>query len=126
MKLATATGGDLLDDVIEIAGVRCLVANLNDQDPKTLRDTMDRLKSRLKDGVVVLGTVRDNKVNLIAGVTNSLTDRVEAGELVGFIAAQVGGRGGGRADMAQAGGTKPQLLPEALMSVQPWLQEKLG
>ena len=125
MRLASTTGRDLLDDVIEIAGVQCVVATLNDQDPKTMRDTMDRLKSRLTNGVVILATVRADKVNLIAGVTDSLTDRVQAGELIGFVAAQVGGKGGGRADMAQAGGNKPQELPAALLSAQAWLKDKL-
>jgi alanyl-tRNA synthetase len=126
MKLATAAGGDLLDDVVEVAGVQCLVASLDGQDPKTLRDTLDRVKNRLSQGVVVLATVRDDKVNLIAGVTDNLTDRVKAGDLIGFVAAQVGGRGGGRADMAQAGGTEPASLPEALKSVSTWLEEQLS
>ena len=82
MKLATAAGGDLLDDVVEVAGVQCLVASLDGQDPKTLRDTLDRVKNRLSQGVVVLATVRDDKVNLIAGVTDNLTDRVKAGDLI--------------------------------------------
>jgi alanyl-tRNA synthetase len=126
MKLATAAGGDLLDDVVEVAGVQCLVASLDGQDPKTLRDTLDRVKNRLSQGVVVLATVRDDKVNLIAGVTDNLTDRVKAGDLIGFVAAQVGGRGGGRADMAQAGGTEPASLPKALKSVSTWLEEQLS
>ncbi len=126
MKLATAAGGDLLDDVIEVAGVQCLVASLDGQDPKTLRDTLDRVKNRLSQGVVVLATVRDDKVNLIAGVTDNLVDQVKAGDLIGFVAAQVGGRGGGRADMAQAGGTEPAHLPQALNSVPGWLEEQLN
>ena len=126
MKLATAAGGDLLDDVVEVAGVQCLVASLDGQDPKTLRDTLDRVKNRLSQGVVVLATVRDDKVNLIAGVTDNLVDQVKAGDLIGFVAAQVGGRGGGRADMAQAGGTEPASLPEALKSVPGWLEEQLN
>ena len=126
MKLATAAGGDLLDDVVDVSGVQCLVASLDGQDPKTLRDTMDRLKHRLSQGVVVLATVRDDKVNLVAGVTDNLTDRVKAGDLIGFIATQVGGRGGGRADMAQAGGTEPASLAGALNSVPGWLEEQLS
>jgi alanyl-tRNA synthetase len=126
MRLATAAGGDLLDDIVEISGVQCLIAHLDDQDPKTLRDTLDRVKNRLSQGVVVLATVRDDKVNLIAGVTDNLTDRVKAGDLIGFIAPQVGGRGGGRADMAQAGGNQPASLQEALESVQGWLKEQLN
>jgi alanyl-tRNA synthetase len=126
MKLATQAGGDLLDDVVDVCGVQCLVASLDGQDPKTLRDTLDRLKNRLSQGVVVLATVRDEKVNLIAGVTNNLTDRVKAGDLIGFVASQVGGRGGGRADMAQAGGTEPASLPDAMKSVAAWLEEQLS
>ena len=126
MKLATQAGGDLLDDVVDVCGVQCLVASLDGQDPKTLRDTLDRLKNRLSQGVVVLATVRDGKVNLIAGVTDNLTDRVKAGDLIGFVAAQVGGRGGGRADMAQAGGTEPASLPDAMKSVAAWLEEQLS
>ena len=75
---------------------------------------------------MVLATVRDEKVNLIAGVTDNLADRVKAGDLIGFVAAQVGGRGGGRADMAQAGGTEPALLPDAMKSVAAWLEEQLS
>jgi alanyl-tRNA synthetase len=126
MKLATAAGGDLLDNVVGVSGVQCLVASLDGQDPKTLRDTMDRLKQRLSQGVIVLATVRDDKVNLVAGVTDNLTDRVKAGDLIGFVATQVGGRGGGRADMAQAGGTEPASLRGALDSVPGWLEEQLS
>ena len=126
MRLATQAGGDLLDDVVDVCGVQCLVASLDGQDPKTLRDTLDRVKNRLSQGVVVLATVRDEKVNLIAGVTDNLTDRVKAGDLIGFVAAQVGGRGGGRADMAQAGGTEPASLPDAMKSVAAWLEEQLS
>ena len=126
MKLATQAGGDLLDDVVDVCGVQCLVASLDGQDPKTLRDTLDRVKNRLSQGVVVLATVRDEKVNLIAGVTDNLTDRVKAGDLIGFVAAQVGGRGGGRADMAQAGGTEPASLPNAMKSVAAWLEKQLS
>ena len=126
MKLATAAGGDLMDDVVEVAGVQCLVATLDGQDAKTLRDTLDRIKNRLTQGVVVLATVRDDKVNLVAGVTDNLTDRIKAGALIGFVAEQVGGRGGGRADMAQAGGTDASALPAALSSVAGWLTSQLS
>ena len=126
MKLATAAGGDLMDEVVEVAGVQCLVATLDGQDAKTLRDTLDRIKNRLTKGVVVLATVRDDKVNLVAGVTDNLTDRVKAGALIGFVAEQVGGRGGGRADMAQAGGSDAAALPAALDSVSGWLTGQLN
>ncbi|MDC1466249.1 alanine--tRNA ligase [Litorivicinus sp.] len=126
MKLATQAGGDLLDNLIEVAGVQCLVATLEGQDPKVLRDTMDRIKDRLDRGVIVLATVREDKVNLVAGVTDNLTGRMRAGDLVGFVARQVGGKGGGRADMAQAGGSEPASLPGALKSVPGWLEEQLS
>jgi alanyl-tRNA synthetase len=126
MKVATQAGGDLLDHAIEVCGVRVLSTTLEGADPKTLRDTLDRIKQRLGTGVIVLATVRDDKVNLIAGVTDDLTSRVKAGDLIGFVASQVGGKGGGRADMAQAGGTNPASLPAALASVQQWLTEQLA
>ena len=102
------------------------LTTLEGADPKTLRDTLDRIKQRLGTGVIVLATVRDDKVNLIAGVTDDLTAQVKAGDLIGFVASQVGGKGGGRADMAQAGGTNPASLPAALASVQQWLTEQLA
>ena len=126
MKLATQAGGDLLDQAVEVSGVRLLATTLDGADPKTLRDTLDRIKQRLGSGVIVLATVRDDKVNLIAGVTDDLTARVKAGDLIGFVATQVGGKGGGRPDMAQAGGTQPASLPSALASVQQWLTEQLA
>ena len=126
MKVATQAGGDLLDHAIDVCGVRLLSTTLEGADPKTLRDTLDRIKQRLGTGVIVLATVRDDKVNLIAGVTDDLTAKVKAGDLIGFVASQVGGKGGGRADMAQAGGTNPASLPAALASVQQWLTEQLA
>ncbi|MDP5325211.1 MAG: alanine--tRNA ligase [Litorivicinaceae bacterium] len=126
MKVATQAGGDLLDHAIDVCGVRLLSTTLEGADPKTLRDTLDRIKQRLGTGVIVLATVRDDKVNLIAGVTDDLTAQVKAGDLIGFVASQVGGKGGGRADMAQAGGTNPASLPAALASVQQWLTEQLA
>ena len=86
---------------------------------------MDKLKDKLKSAAIVLAAVEGGKVTLIAGVTADLTDRVKAGELVNFVAQQVGGKGGGRADMAQAGGTDPSKLPEALASVRGWVEQKL-
>ena len=126
MKVATQAGGDLLDHAIDVCGVRLLSTTLEGADPKTLRDTLDRIKQRLGTGVIVLATVRDDKVNLIAGVTDDFTAQVKAGDLIGFVASQVGGKGGGRADMAQAGGTNPASLPAALASVQQWLTEQLA
>jgi alanyl-tRNA synthetase len=124
-KLAAHAGANLLTQVVKVNGQQVLVAELEGVDPKSLRTTMDELKNRLQSGVLLLATVADNKVSLIAGVTNDLTSKVKAGELVNLVAQQVGGKGGGRADMAQAGGTEPQALPAALERVIPWLEERL-
>jgi alanyl-tRNA synthetase len=107
-------------------GVKVLAANLEGADPKSLRDTLDQLKNKLGSAVIVLGTVSGGKVSLVAGVTKDLTGRVKAGDLVNAVATQVGGRGGGRPDMAQAGGSDPAALPQALESVQGWVREHLG
>ncbi|MCP5266686.1 MAG: alanine--tRNA ligase [Burkholderiaceae bacterium] len=123
-KLAASQGDDLADGVAEVEGVRYLGARLEGVDVKALRDTMDKLKDRLKSAVIVLGADRDGKVSLIAGVTPDLTDRFKAGELVNHVARQVGGKGGGRADMAQAGGTDVAALPAALASVRAWIVAK--
>jgi len=92
---------------------------------KTKREAIDELKQRLKSAAIVLGAVEGDKVTLIAGVTGDLTSRVKAGELVNFVAQQVGGKGGGRPDLAQAGGTEPDKLPEALRSVRGWVEQRL-
>ncbi|MDP3709131.1 MAG: DHHA1 domain-containing protein, partial [Polaromonas sp.] len=94
-------------------------------DAKTLRDTMDKLKDKLKTAVIVLAAVDGNKVQIAAGVTNDSTGKVKAGELVNFVAQQVGGKGGGKADMAMAGGTDAASLDAALKSVQPWVTERV-
>ena len=104
---------------------RCWPPRLEGADAKTLRDTMDKLKDKLKTAVVVLGVVDGDKVQIAVGVTADTTAKVKAGELVNFIAAQVGGKGGGKADMAMAGGTEPAKLPAALASVQAWVTAKL-
>jgi len=124
-KLAAQAGNDLLSQVIDINGQKVLVAALEGVDPKSLRGMLDELKNQMKSGVVLLATSSDGKVNLIAGVTNDLTDKVKAGELVNLVAQQVGGKGGGRPDMAQAGGTQPEAVPAALQSVHSWLEERL-
>ncbi|MBL0542344.1 alanine--tRNA ligase [Aeromonas caviae] len=124
-KLAAQAGNDLLSQVIDINGQKVLVAALEGVDPKSLRGMLDELKSQMKSGVVLLATSSDGKVNLIAGVTNDLTGKVKAGELVNLVAQQVGGKGGGRPDMAQAGGTQPEAVPAALQSVHSWLEERL-
>lgn len=124
-KLAAQAGASLLEQVVDINGSKVLVANLEGVDAKSLRGTLDDLKSKLQSGVVVLGTVSGDKVSLIAGVTKDLTGKVKAGELVNMVAQQVGGKGGGRPDMAQAGGSEPAALPAALESVSGWLGERL-
>jgi alanyl-tRNA synthetase len=124
-KLAAQAGSDLLSQVIEINGRKVLIAALEGADPKSLRGMLDELKNQMKSGVVLLATSSDDKVNLIAGVTSDLTGKVKAGELVNLVAQQVGGKGGGRPDMAQAGGTQPEAVPAALQSVHSWLEERL-
>jgi len=95
-------------------------------DPKTLRDLLDQIKSRLESGVVLLAAVEGDKVSLTAGVTKSLTDRVKAGELMQFAAGELGGKGGGRPDMAQGGGSQPEKLPALLDAVYAWVSSRLG
>ena len=125
-KLASSQGDELLQQAADIKGVRVLAAQLDGVDAKALRETADKLRDKLKSCALVLGTVADGKVSLIAAVTSDLTARIKAGELVNFVATQVGGKGGGKADMAMAGGSQPQRLPEALASVQSWVGEKLS
>jgi len=124
-KLASAAGSDLASQARDVNGTQVLVANLEGADPKSLRDTMDQLKNKLGSGVILLATVAGDKVSLVAGVTADRTDKVKAGDLVKMVAEQVGGKGGGRPDMAQAGGNDPAALPAALDSVLPWLGERL-
>jgi alanyl-tRNA synthetase len=128
-RLLSGQGGDLSSQAIEVKGangpVRVLAVTLDDADPKTLRETVDRLKDKLKSAAIVLGAVNDGKVALIAGVTADLTGKVKAGELVNYVAQQVGGKGGGRPDMAQAGGTDPAGLPGALQSVKSWVESRI-
>jgi alanyl-tRNA synthetase len=124
-KLASAQGDELVTSAIEINGVKLLAAKLDGADAKTLRETMDKLKDKLKTAVIVLATVDGDKVQLAVGVTTDTTGKVKAGELVNYLAAQVGGKGGGKADMAMAGGTEPAKLAGALASVQAWVTAKL-
>ena len=124
-KLAASQGEDLVGQAVEVAGVKVLAASLENVDGKALRETLDQLKDKLKSAAIVLGTVADGKVALIAGVTSDLTAKVKAGELVNFVAQQVGGKGGGRPDMAQAGGTQPEALPQALAAVPAWVAQRL-
>ena len=124
-KLALGQGQDLALQAIDVKGSKVLAATLDGADARTLRETMDKLKDRLKSAAIVLGAVSDGKVSLIAGVTADLTAKVKAGELVNYVAQQVGGKGGGRPDMAQAGGTEPAKLPHALESVKGWVEERV-
>ena len=124
-KVASQQGADVLSNVVEINGVKVLIAELEGVEAKSLRGMVDDLKNRIGEGVIVLGVPEDSKVSLIAGVTKGLVGKVKAGELINFIAEQVGGKGGGRPDMAQAGGSQPEKLTEALQSVNAWLKDKL-
>jgi len=122
---AAQESASLSSNAIEIKGAKLLVSELSNTEPKMLRTIMDDLKNQLGSAVIVLATVAEGKVSLIAGVTKDLTDRVKAGELIGELAVQVGGKGGGRPDMAQAGGTNPQALAGALAGVQEWVSSRL-
>ncbi|GHT92282.1 alanine--tRNA ligase [Betaproteobacteria bacterium] len=124
-KLAGSQVDDLVAQAADINGAKVLATTLEGADAATLRETLDKLKDRLKSAIIVLASVSEGKVSLIAGVTANLTSKVKAGELVNFVAQQVGGKGGGRPDMAQAGGTEPAKLPGALKRVGDWVQGKL-
>jgi len=124
-KIASHQGDDLLTQAVEVKGVKVLAALLEGADVTALRSTIDKLKDKLKTAALILASVNEGKVTLIAGVTADTTSKVKAGELVNFVAQQVGGKGGGRPDMAQAGGTDPSGLPKALGSVVEWLGERL-
>ena len=124
-KMASAQGDDIAAGAVDVKGAKVLAARIDGVDAKILRETLDKLKERLGSAAIVLAAVDGEKVALIAGVTADLTGKVKAGELVNFVAQQVGGKGGGRPDMAQAGGTNPAGLPEALKSVPAWVGEKL-
>ncbi|BED88167.1 alanine--tRNA ligase [Pseudoalteromonas sp. MM1] len=124
-KLASAAGASLLDSIVEINGVKLLVANVEGTESKALRGMVDDLKNKIGSGVIALGVASGEKVSLIAGVTKDLTGKVKAGELVNHMASQVGGKGGGRPDMAQAGGSQPENLNAALDSVTAWVTEKV-
>ena len=124
-KMASSQGDDLAGQAADVKGAKVLAAVLEGADVKTLREALDKLKDKLKSAAIVLGAVEGGKVSLIAGVTADLTSKVKAGELVNFVAQQVGGKGGGRPDMAQAGGTDASKLPAALESVKAWVEQKL-
>jgi alanyl-tRNA synthetase len=124
-KLATGQGTDLASQAVEVKGAKVVAAAVDGADARALREAMDQLKDKLKSAAIVLATADGGKVSLIAGVTPDLTSKIKAGELVNFVAQQVGGKGGGRPDMAQAGGTTPEKLPEALASVRGWVEQRL-
>jgi alanyl-tRNA synthetase len=121
-KMATAAGDDLVSRAVMIDGIKVLAAKVDESDPKGLRDMVDQLRNKLGSAAIVLGSVKEDKVTLIAGVTKDQIDRIKAGDLVNAVAVQVGGKGGGRADMAQAGGTNPKMLDAALKSVPDWVR----
>ncbi|HYN55172.1 MAG TPA: alanine--tRNA ligase [Methylotenera sp.] len=125
-KLASSQGDDLTSQATEISGVKVLAATLDGANAETLRETMDKLKDKLKSAAIVLASVSEGKVSLAAGVTQDLVAKIKAGELVNFVAQQVGGKGGGKPDMAMAGGTDASQLPQALASVKDWVISKLA
>lgn len=124
-QLATQSGGDLSQDAVSLGDTQLLVKVLPESEPKIMRELVDNLKNKLKKAIIVLATVNQNKVQLIVGVTPNCTDKISAGELVNFIATQVGGKGGGRKELAQAGGTEPGQLDNALSSVTDWVKSRL-
>jgi alanyl-tRNA synthetase len=125
-KLASGQGGDLTAQAKEVGGIKVLAAQIDGADAKSLRNAVDQLKTKLGSSVIVLATVHDGKVVLVAGVSNDLLGRLKAGDIVGVVAAQVGGRGGGRADFAQAGGTQPENLSLALAGVETLVSSRLA
>ncbi|HXF17544.1 MAG TPA: alanine--tRNA ligase [Burkholderiales bacterium] len=125
-KLANTQGDDLADQAVAVGASRVLAARLDGADARSLREAMDKLKDKLKSAAIVLGAIEGDRVTLIAGVTSDLTAKVKAGELVNFVAQQVGGKGGGRPDMAQAGGTEPAKLRMALDSVPDWVRQRIA
>ena len=124
-KLASGQGDDLVSQAIEISGVKVLAATLEGADANALRETMDKLKDKLKTAAIVLASVNDGKVSLAAGVTQDVIAKIKAGDLVNFVAQQVGGKGGGKPDMAMAGGSDANQLPKALASVSDWVKSKI-
>jgi alanyl-tRNA synthetase len=125
-RLAAGQGDDLAARAVEVkSGLKVLAATLDGADARTLRETLDQLKNKLKSAAIVLASVEDGKVQIAAGVTQDAVGRIKAGELVNFVASQVGGKGGGRPDMAMAGGNDPARLPAALEQVQAWVAQRL-
>jgi alanyl-tRNA synthetase len=125
-KLASSAGSDLAASAVEVGGLKVVATEMEGADRKALMETADQLKNKLGDGVVVLASVEDGKVTLVAGVTKSATGRIKAGDLMKHLATQVDGKGGGRPDMAQGGGNDPSKLADALAGVPEWVQNNLG
>jgi alanyl-tRNA synthetase len=123
--MASQAGSDLSSQAEDFGGVKVLIAKLEGADANTLRDTMDQLKNKLGNAAIVLASDDGGKVKLVAGVTKDLSKTIKAGELVNIAAAEVGGKGGGRPDMAQAGGSNPAAIPQALDAAKAWLQGQL-
>jgi alanyl-tRNA synthetase len=123
-KLASQQGSSLVDQAVDVNDIKVLAANLENINAKQLRETLDQLKGKFDKAVCVLASVNGNKISLVAGVTKNITDKIKAGDLVKHVAAQVDGKGGGRADMAQGGGNNPAKLSEALDSVFEWVTRK--
>ena len=124
-RLASKAGSNLVENAVDVDGLKVVAHKIDGADPKSLRDTLDQLKNKLGSAAIVLGTSSGSKVNLIAGVTQDQIDRIKASDLVNAVAAQVGGKGGGRPDMAQAGGNDPAALEAALRSVPDWVRANL-
>jgi len=125
-KLASSAGGDLTAEAVEVQGIKVLAANVDGADAKSLRDTLDQCKNKLGSAVILLSAITDDKIALAAGVTKDLTDRVKAGDLMREYAQRLGGKGGGRPDMAQGGGSDVAALPEVLKTVPEWVSSQLG
>jgi alanyl-tRNA synthetase len=124
--LASSAGSDLAGKAKDVNGIKVLAAQLDNVDPKSLRDTLDQLKNKLGSAVILLVTAKESKVSLIAGVTKDLTKSMKAGDLVKLAAEKVGGKGGGRPDMAQAGGNNPDGMADALAVVKPWVEASMN
>jgi alanyl-tRNA synthetase len=125
-KLASGQGGDLTSQAKDVGGIKVLAAQIDGADARSLRDAVDQLKTKLGSSVIVLATVQDGKVVLVAGVSADLVTRMKAGDIASTVAAEVGGRGGGRADFAQAGGTQPENLGKALAGVESLIRSRLS
>ncbi|MEH6562765.1 MAG: DHHA1 domain-containing protein, partial [Marinobacter sp.] len=125
-KLASSAGNDLADSAVDVGGLKVVASELEGADRKTLMETADQLKNKLGEGVVVLASVEDGKVTLVAGVTKSVTGRIKAGDLMKHLAGLVDGKGGGRPDMAQGGGNDPSKLADALAGVPEWVKKNIA